>query len=109
MCRRGAWVRRTSRNADGLRGTCAEGYCGLDRPGVTFLAEPFQHRTVMLGGAMGRSLAVFTLPAFAVVVGLSIQTRAAASVTHETQAAVAPREDVLPALLIEVRGLRVAM
>jgi chromosome segregation ATPase len=58
---------------------------------------------------MGRSLAVFTLPAIALVVGLSVQTRAAAPVTHGSQTAVVPREDVLPALLIEVRGLRVAM
>src|SRR3954465_8684292 len=62
-----------------------------------------------LEGAMGRSLAVFALPAIALVVGLSVQTRALASVTHEPQTAPAPREDVLAALLIEVRGLRVAM
>lgn len=58
---------------------------------------------------MGRSLGVLSLPAIGLLVGLSVQTRAAAPTSHHSQAAVASREDVLPALLIEVRSLRVAM
>jgi hypothetical protein len=58
---------------------------------------------------MGRSLAVFTLPAVGLAIGLSVQTRAAAPSLRQPQAAVGSRDDILPALLIEVRGLRAAM
>jgi DNA repair exonuclease SbcCD ATPase subunit len=57
---------------------------------------------------MKRSIAVATLTLAALTMGLAIGTRAA---TREDQAraAAAPQESVLPALLLEVRGLRAAM
>ena len=52
---------------------------------------------------MRRTVVILTLVVGAAAAGLGVQTRAAAQATR------APDQDVLPALLIEVRGLRAAM
>ncbi|MEN3337446.1 MAG: hypothetical protein V7647_1122 [Acidobacteriota bacterium] len=67
---------------------------------------------------MRRSIVVLSLTISGVIIGLTIgagaspsgqQVRAAAPSTDQGRAAAAPSQDVLPALLVEVRGLRAAM
>jgi chromosome segregation ATPase len=58
---------------------------------------------------MKRSVAVLTLTLAAVVIGLAVRTPAFTPGGQVRQAAPPAETDVLPALLTEVRGLRVAM
>jgi chromosome segregation ATPase len=58
---------------------------------------------------MKRSIAVVTLTLATLTVGLAIGARAAIREDQAPAAAPSPQENVLPALLIEVRGLRAAM
>lgn len=58
---------------------------------------------------MKRRIVFFTLPIVGLILGATVETPAATPAVHEAQVTAAPREDVLPALLIEVRGLRAAM
>jgi chromosome segregation ATPase len=58
---------------------------------------------------MKRSIAVVALTLAALTMGLAIGTRAATRDDQARAAATSPEENVLPALLIEVRGLRAAM
>ena len=58
---------------------------------------------------MKRSIAVVTLTLAALTMGLAIGTRAATRGDQARAAAAIPQENVLPALLLEVRGLRAAM
>jgi chromosome segregation ATPase len=67
---------------------------------------------------MRRGIVVLSLTAAGVIIGLTIgagastsahQVRAAAPAAEQVHAAGAPSQDVLPALLVEVRGLRAAM
>jgi hypothetical protein len=56
---------------------------------------------------MRRSIVVLSLTLLGVIIGLTVGTRA--SVSAEQPRPTAPQPDVLPALLVEVRGLRAAM
>jgi chromosome segregation ATPase len=58
---------------------------------------------------MKRRVVLFTIPIVGLILGATVRTPAATPAAHEAQATAAAREDVLPALLIEVRGLRAAM
>jgi hypothetical protein len=71
-------------------------YCG---------AATFEHQ--QSGGAMRRGLVVLSVTLLGVIIGLTVGTRAAGPADRPW--AAAPQPDVLPALLAEVRGLRVAM
>src|SRR5215213_8736359 len=58
---------------------------------------------------MKRGIVFFTFPIVGLILGAMVQTPAATRAVREPQATAAAREDVLPALLVEVRGLRAAM
>jgi chaperonin cofactor prefoldin len=58
---------------------------------------------------MTRRIAVITLALAGMTIGLAIGTRAASPDGQARPAAAPPPDNVLPALLIEVRGLRAAM
>jgi chromosome segregation ATPase len=59
---------------------------------------------------MRRSVALLALTLAVVAIGLAVRTPAASTAGEQArQGTTAPQEDALPALLIEVRGLRAAM
>jgi chromosome segregation ATPase len=60
-------------------------------------------------GMMRRSFAVGTLITVSLAIGMVVGTRAASLHAQVRQGTSAQSEDVLPALLVEVRGLRAAM